>query len=150
MSKIQIICTQPGIRRNGVKHPASAVYDDDHWTEDQLKAFRADRAFVVQEVSGDGIKLSGGDISAEVDRRLALKINELQAGFDKAVSDAVDEKLATSKANADNTIDDLGRKLADATEKLATASATIIDLQAKLDAATQSQGDAAGKATPKK
>ncbi len=143
MSKIQIICTQPGIRRNGVQHPASAIYDEDEWTAEQLEAFRADRAFIVQPVSGPGVAASEATIATEVERRVTLKSSELQAGFNKAVSDAVAEKLATIKAASDNTIDDLGRKL-DA------ANTTIADLQKQLEAATVSQGDGAGKSSPKK
>ncbi|NLS00185.1 hypothetical protein HGP17_25450 [Rhizobium sp. P38BS-XIX] len=143
MPKIQIICTQPGIRRNGVTHPATAIYDDGHWTEQQLKAFREDKAFIVQQVTGDGLKASNEAIAAEVARLVALKADELQAGFNTAVANAVAEKLATITAASDNTIDDLGKKL-DA------ANGTIADLQKQLEAATAAQGDGTGKTAPKK
>ncbi len=143
MSKVQIICTQPGIRRNGVQHSASAIYEQGHWTTDQLKAFRADPAFIVQDVAGDGIRLSDAEISDEVQRLVTLKSAELQARFNDAVSKAAAEKLATAQAEADNAIDALGKKLT-------AAEATIADLQKQLETATASQGDGAGKGAAKK
>lgn len=164
MSKIQIICTQPGIRRNGMQHPAEAIYPEGRWSETELEAFRADRAFVVLQVDGDGVKATDVAIEAEVQRLVGLKLVDLQAGFDKAVKDAATEladdigvklkdalteidvlkdKLSTAQSEADNTVDQLGKKLA-------AAGDTISDLQKQLEAATAAQGDGTGKAAPKK
>ncbi|MGN6777576.1 hypothetical protein [Rhizobium sp.] len=164
MSKIQIICTQPGIRRNGMQHPAEAIYDKARWSEKELEAFRADRAFVVLEVGSDGVKATDEAIDAEVQRLVGLKIVDLQAGFDKAVKDAAAEladdigvklrtalervqelegQLSTANSKADNTIDDLGKKLA-------AAGDTIADLQKQLEAATAGQSNEAGKPAAKK
>lgn len=116
MSKIQIICSKPGIRRNGVEHPAQAVYDAGRWTEKELEAFRADPAFIVLEAAdstsaSDDIKLAA---LVEIERK------KLEASFNKAVADAVAEKLADAKANHDNAMDELGKKLLAAENEIAT------------------------------
>ncbi len=117
MSKIQIICSKPGIRRNGIEHPAQAVYDAGHWTEEQLAAFRADPAFIVQEAAGSAV--SSDDILAAVNARVEIERRKLQDSFNQAVADAVAEKLADVKANHDNAMDELGKKLKAAEEKVA-------------------------------
>lgn len=111
MSKIQIICSKPGIRRNGVEHPAQAVYDAGRWTEEQLAAFRADPAFIVQEVAGKAVEVSSADIEQAVKDRVEIERKKLEDSFNKAVADAVAEKLADTKAEHDNVIDALGKKL---------------------------------------
>ena len=116
MSKIQIICSKPGIRRNGVEHPAQAVYDAGRWTDKELEAFRADPAFIVLEAAdstsaSDDIKLA---VLVEIERK------KLEAGFNKAVADAVAEKLADAKAKHDNAMDELGKKLQAAEAEIAT------------------------------
>ncbi|KNY13612.1 hypothetical protein AKG11_28155 [Shinella sp. SUS2] len=100
MSHIQIICTKPGMRRNGIEHPASAIYGKDRWSEAELDAFRADPSFIVQPVARDGVKVDGGDIEAAVEARVKIVSEELQVKFAKAVSDQVAEKLdeAVTKA----------------------------------------------------
>jgi hypothetical protein len=129
--KIQIICTAPGMRRNGVKHPASAFYDEGRWTDEQLAAFRADPAFTVRAV-GDGENVKTDDdfgqlVRAAVESRLQVKIDELQAAFDQAVADKAKEKIEELQAEHDK---------------------VVVDLNAKLDAATKAAGDQ--KATTKK
>ena len=145
MSKIQIICSKPGIRRNGVEHPAQAVYDAGRWTDKELKAFRADPAFIVLEAAGgasasDDIKLAA---LVEIERK------KLEAGFNKAVSDAVAEKLADTKAEHDNAIDALGKKLQAAEAEVATlksAQATgSEDQQPDAEAGGAGEGKKAGK-----
>lgn len=122
--KIQIICSSPGIRRNGIAHPASAFYDEDHWSEKELAAFDADPAFTVRSVD-DAMENVKSDtdfalaVDAEVDKRVKAKAVELQASFNQAVEDAVTEKTATIKAEADKAIDDLGMQLKAATDKIA-------------------------------
>lgn len=119
MSKIQIICSIPGLRRNGVVHPAQETYEPGHWTEDQLKAFEADPAFIVQEVHGKAAEVSSADIEQAVKARVEIERQKLQDSFNKAVADAVaekigntlTEKLAETKADHDNAIDALGKKL---------------------------------------
>lgn len=111
MTQIQIICSKPGIRRNGVEHPAQAIYDAGVWTDGQLDAFRADPAFIVQEVAGNAVEVSSADIEQAVNARVEIERQKLQTTFNQAVADAVAEKLADTKAAHDNTIDTLGKKL---------------------------------------
>lgn len=95
-TKIQIICTKPGMRRNGIEHPQSASYEPGHWSDADLAAFRADPSFIVQEIEGDGSVSRGPEfdaaVEAEVKKVLEAKAVELQATFSKAVADAADEK----------------------------------------------------------
>ncbi len=111
MSKIQIICSKPGIRRNGVEHPAQALYEPGRWTDTELEAFRADPAFIVQKVAGSTVAVSSADIEQAVNARVEIERQKLQLSFNQAVSDAVAEKLADAKAKHDNAIDALGKKL---------------------------------------
>jgi len=107
--KTQIICTRPGMRRMGVEHPASATYDDGHWSAKQLDAFRADPAFVVQEIDENAVVTRGPEfdqaVADEVSKQLLDKGKAMQAAFDSAVKDAAAEKVspaedATAAANA--------------------------------------------------
>lgn len=127
--KIQIICTTPGMRRNGVKHPASAFYDEGFWTEGQLAAFRADPAFTVREADkGENVKTDDDFeqlVRAAVESRLQVKIDELQTAFDQAVAEKAKEKIEELQAEHDK---------------------AVADLNAKLDAATKVAGDQAAKA----
>lgn len=123
MSKIQIICSKPGIRRNGIEHPAQALYDLDRWTKRELDAFRADPAFIVQEVSGTTVEASTIDIEATIAARVEIERTKLQETFGTAVKDAVAEKLATAKAEHDNAMDALGKKLTAAENEIATLKA---------------------------
>ncbi|MFN3362728.1 MAG: hypothetical protein ACK40W_02090 [Allorhizobium sp.] len=129
--KIQIICTMPGMRRNGVKHPPSAFYDAGHWTDEQLAAFRADPAFTVREVEeGENVQTEDDfqlRVNTAVQELLAQKVDELQKAFDEAVAEKVKDKLEELQA---------------AHEKV------VSDLNAKLDAATKAAGEQ--KATAKK
>ncbi len=120
MTKIQIICSKPGIRRNGAEHPAQAIYDAGHWTEKQLDAFRADPAFIVQEVTGKAVEVSSADIEQAVNARVQIERQKLQDSFSQAVADAVAEKLADTKADHDNAMDALGKKLEAAENEIVT------------------------------
>ena len=111
MSKIQIICSIPGLRRNGVAHPAQKTYEPGHWTEDQLEAFKADPAFFVQELADNAVEVSSADIENAVITRVEIERRKLEDSFNKAVADAVAEKIAETKAAHDNAIDALGKKL---------------------------------------
>ncbi|MGC4411295.1 hypothetical protein D4A92_09465 [Rhizobium rosettiformans] len=127
--KIQIICTTPGMRRNGVKHPATAFYKEGHWTEEQLAAFRADPAFTVREV-GEGENVQTEDdfqqrVNDAVQVLVEQKIAELQAAFDQAVAEKAKEKIEELQGEHDK---------------------AVADLNAKLDAATKVAGDQAAKA----
>lgn len=63
---VTIICRKPGMRRNGISHPASETYPADRWTEDQIKTFVGDPEFEV--VFGD----DSGERQV-VDRPVAIK-----------------------------------------------------------------------------
>lgn len=126
--KIQIICTTPGMRRNGVKHPATAFYKEGHWTEEQLAAFKADPAFTVREV-GEGENVQTEDdfqqrVNDAVQVLFEEKVAELQAAFDQAVAEKAKEKIDELQAEHDK---------------------VVVDLNVKLDAATKAAGDQAGK-----
>lgn len=125
MSKIQIICSIPGLRRNGVVHPAQETYEPGHWTEGQLKAFEADPAFIVQEVHGKAAEVSSADIEQAVKARVDIERKKLEDSFNKAVADAVAEKLAETKAGHDNAIDALGKKLE-------ASQVRVVDLEAHI------------------
>jgi len=121
--KIQIICTSPGMRRNGIAHPASAFYEPGRWTETELDAFRSDPSFVVREADGTvESTLTEADfalkVDAEVNRLLTIKVGELQATFSQAVQNAVDEKTAELKAAHDNAMDASGKRLDAANQKI--------------------------------
>ncbi|OVE88000.1 hypothetical protein B7W89_18945 [Agrobacterium tumefaciens] len=141
MSKIQIICSKPGIRRNGVEHPAQALYEPGRWTDTELDAFRADPAFIVQEVSGKAVEVSSADIETAVAARVEIERQKLQDSFNRTVADAVAEKLADTKAEHDNTIDTLGKKLQAAQAEIAT----LKSVQAT-DSESQQSGTEAGGA----
>lgn len=155
MSKIQIICSIPGLRRNGTEHPAQAVYDAGHWSEKQLDAFRADPAFIVQEVHGKAAEVSSADIEQAVNARVEIERQKLQDSFNQAVADAVAEKLADTKAAHDNAIDELGKKLLAAETEIATLKAAQPNGSESQPSGTETGGAGeanadAGKAKPKK
>lgn len=149
MSKIQIICSKPGIRRNGIEHPAQAVYDADRWTTKELDAFRADPAFIVQEVAGKAVEVSIAAIEQAVNARVEIERKKLEDSFNRTVADAVAEKLADTKAEHDNAIDALGKKLQAAEAEIATlksAQATgSEDQQSDAEAGGAGDGKKAGK-----
>ncbi len=103
--KIQIICTSPGMRRNGVVHPASAFYPADKWSPEQLKAFEADPNFVVREVLDGESTTTEADfearVKAEVEARVLAMAEELQTKFDQAVSDKAAEKVGELQKTID-------------------------------------------------
>lgn len=112
-AKVQIICTKPGMRRNGMAHPASEIYPAGRWSDEDLEAFRADPAFLVREIA-DGESTQTADdfdlrVENEVQRRLEAKQIELQAGFEEAVKTAAEERIQAAEGK-------------------------VADLQAKLDA----------------
>lgn len=123
MPKIQIICSSPGIRRNGIEHPASAIYDADRWSDKQLQAFRDDPAFIVQEVAEGGVKLSGKDSDAAVAAKVKEQVEKIAQGlqdtFETKVNEKVAEKLADATADHDKEITDLKAELAAAQTKVA-------------------------------
>ncbi|MHC2481336.1 hypothetical protein [Rhizobium leguminosarum] len=147
--KIQIICSSPGMRRNGIAHAASEFYDDGHWTEDQLDAFRADPAFVVREVDDAVENVNTATdfqlkVDAEVKRQVELAGEKLANGFKQAVDEAVIEKTAKLKGEQETALDAIGKKLAtaeasvtDLQTRLTAAEATSAELQKKLDAASE-------------
>lgn len=95
-TKIQIICTRPGMRRHGVEHPDTAVYPLDRWTDEQLAAFRADPSFHVNEIDEDGVVTRGDEfdkaVAFEVGRRVEAEAAKLQADFATAVTNAAAER----------------------------------------------------------
>lgn len=120
MSKIQIICTRPGMLRAGIAHPASAFYPAERWSEEDLKKIKADPAFVVREVEDTESTTTDADfelrVAAEVERRILLEASGLQAKFDDAVAKAVEVKVAEVK-------DDYEKQLAELRAQLAAAEA---------------------------
>jgi bisphosphoglycerate-dependent phosphoglycerate mutase len=149
--KVQIICSSPGMWRNGIQHSASEFYPADRWTEEQIARFKADPAFTVREVDENAENtLTETDfnlrVDAEVKRQTTAKIAELQSQFAASVSEAVKEKTASLKAEHDNAIDALGKELQAMTDKAAQvaldsglqlqdANTKIAGLETQLDAA---------------
>ncbi len=138
MTKIQIICTSPGMRRNGIAHPASAFYDEDKWTPKQMKAFDADPAFTVREIDETAESVFTDTdfqlaVETEVQKRVMEQVSSLRASFKINVDEVVEEKMSALRSEHDSAIDGLGKQLTAATER-ATA------LQAQIDAASTSTG----------
>ncbi|MCM0750986.1 hypothetical protein DEA98_05125 [Brucella pseudogrignonensis] len=108
-------------------HPASATYDEGRWTEKQLEAFRADPAFIVQEVVEGSVKLSGKDVDATISAKVKEQVEKIaqgmQASFETAVSEKVAEKLTEATAERDKEITDLKAKLVAAQTKAAELEA---------------------------
>ena len=143
--KIQIICSSPGMWRNGVQHAASEFYPADHWTEEQLERFRADPAFTVREVDENAENtMTDADfllrVNAEVARQVRAKADELQAKFDQAVKSAVQDKTAELKAEHDNAMDKAGKDLAAANDKVVKLEKQIADAK-KANKAGEGAGD---------
>ena len=132
MSKIQIICSSPGMRRHGVQHPASAIYDAGRWTETEIEAFKADPAFTVLKVGNGGVQLETGDIEEAVAARVKIAAEELQVSFNKAVDDKLAEKLDEAKAEAAKEHQD---KVLDLQAQLGTANDKVAELTAALEKA---------------
>ncbi len=156
MSKIQIICSSPGIRRNGIEHPASAVYDADHWSDTQLQAFRDDPAFIVQDVAEGGISLSDNDIDANIAAKVNVQVEKitqgLQASFQNAVTEKAADQLADLKADYDQQLLDLKAELTTAQTKVTELETENADLNKTLTASQSkvTELEAAAKAAPKK
>jgi hypothetical protein len=100
--KVQIICARPGMRRHGVEHPATATYDLDRWTEEQLAAFREDPSFHVNEIDDAGVVTKGDEfdkaVAEAVDVRVQAIADQMNAKFNAAVADAAAEKIAAAEA----------------------------------------------------
>jgi hypothetical protein len=155
MTQIQIICSKPGIRRNGIEHPAQAIYELGRWTNKELEAFRADPAFIVQEVHGKAAEVSSAEIEQAVKARLEIDRQKLQESFNQAVADAVAEKLADTKAAHDNAIDELGKKLLAAETEIATLKSAQVKGSENPQSGTEAGGAgeanaSEGKPKPKK
>ncbi len=99
---IQIICTSPGMRRNGMRHPATAFYPADRWSEEQLAAFDRDPNFVVRPVEEAENVQTETDfemrVAAEVEKRVTEKEDALALVFEGAVADKVAERVAELEA----------------------------------------------------
>lgn len=102
MPKIQIICTNPGMRRLGAVHPASATYEDGEWTPDELEVFRADPAFHVSEVSDNAVTRGpefDDAVRQEVEKRVGAMAEAMKADFARAVSEAAAENVKEAESN---------------------------------------------------
>lgn len=80
MSKkfIQIVCTVPGLRRNGTTHASVATYPEGEWTKQQLDAFKADPAFIVTE--HEGTPSAGSDAQAKaLEQALAAQATRFES-----------------------------------------------------------------------
>lgn len=140
MSKIQIICSSPGMLRNGVAHPPSAIYEMSAWTDKQLQAFEDDPAFTVLPVADDGgVIVGGADIEAAVAARVKIASDALQVTFNKAVQDAVAEKLDDAKAEVakecQGQLDALKTRFDEVTKANGELTASVSKLTAELEEA---------------
>ena len=132
--KITIICRNPGMRRAGIKHPASATYPAGRWSEEQIKAFRDDPSFEVI----DGEAPDALTQSALVAARQALK--EKDDALEEANNEVTrlkQEVAAYESASGENAL-----KIKELTTKVENLEAENKTLK---DAAEK-----APKATPKK
>lgn len=132
--KIQIICTKPGMRRNGIEHPQSAIYEPGRWTESELTAFRSDPSFIIQEIEGDGSLTRGPEFDLAVEEAVTKLLDErvaqMQASFAQAVQDAAAEKVREKAEQLQS----------EHKAELAALKAENADLQTKLEAATKPSG----------
>lgn len=136
MTKVQIICSSPGMRRNGVVHPASAFYDADRWSETELERFDADPAFTVRVVDETAESVMTDTdfqlaVDTEVKRQVDILKDSLQAGFANAVKDAVADKTAELKAELDNAMDKAGKDLVAANGKITNLEKQLADAKKK-------------------
>ncbi|TBH55022.1 hypothetical protein [Rhizobium leguminosarum] len=139
MTKVQIICSSPGMRRNGIVHPASAFYEADRWSDAELERFDADPAFTVRMVdeTAENVK-TDTDFRLAVDTEVARQVDalkaSLEAGFANAVKDAVTEKTAQLKAEHDNAMDKAGKGLVAANDKITNLEKQLADVKKKATA----------------
>ncbi|ANM05234.1 hypothetical protein AMC78_CH03165 [Rhizobium phaseoli] len=143
--KIQIICSSPGMWRNGIQHTASEFYPADRWSEKELERFRADPAFTVREVDETAENtMTETDfqlrVNAEVVRQVDAIKASLQASFADAVKSAVEDKTAELKAEQDNAMDKAGKDLAAANDKVGKLEKLLSDAK-KANKASADAGD---------
>ncbi len=120
-SKVTIICRNPGMYRNGVPHPARAVYEPGIWTATQLQNFRDDPAFEV--VEGEDLTENVNTLASE-NSALKAQVADLTSKL-AAVTDERDQALK----NATN-----WRELADKLKaEAADASAAALTVKTELD-----------------
>lgn len=126
MSKkyIQIVCTVPGLRRNGVSHARVANYSVGDWTKEQLDAFKADPAFIVTEHDGD---LSTAQNSA-IEQAL-----QAQAAASNAAMAEAEAKLLESQT----VIGGLEKERDDLKAALASSEAEVTRLKSEKPASQQ-------------
>lgn len=140
-SKITIICRNPGMRRAGIKHPASATYDADKFSKAELDAFRDDPAFEV---------IDGEAPAATMKAALTEAKDEAKANADAL--EKVKGELKDSNASLEATRNELKEALGDndtLRTGLAARDTEIAGLKkqiADLEAANHSQKETAEKA----
>lgn len=134
-TKIQIICARPGMRRHGVEHPATATYDLDRWTEEQLASLREDPSFHVNEIDESGVVTKGDEfeaaVAAEVNRRLQDEAAKLQAEFAKAVDAAATEKVVAAEKQV--------LELRNSVEAIKSSNDELVAKLAKLEAVAKAK-----------
>jgi len=132
--KITIICRQPGMRRAGVQHPASATYPADRWSKEQLKAFRDDASFEVID----------GEAPAATTQAALIAVREELKGKDDALKSATDE-MASLKAELEKAQGNLD----DRTQEIEGLKKTVSERDAEIKALKEA-AEKAAKTTPKK
>ncbi|WP_319519640.1 hypothetical protein [uncultured Martelella sp.] len=98
--KITIICRNPGMRRAGIKHPASATYPATKFSKTELDAFRDDPAFEVIDGEAPDATTTAALAAAQAE------IREKSTALDKAL-DELRDKSATLEAVRDELKDAL-------------------------------------------
>jgi len=125
-SKVTIICRNPGMYRNGVPHPARAVYEPGVWTATQLQNFRDDPAFEV--VEGEDLTENVNTLASE-NSALKAQVADLTSKL-AAVTDERDQLLAKQKDVVEH-LDKSEAELLGLKETLKTLEAQLQKLQAE-------------------
>lgn len=137
-SKVTIICRNPGMYRNGVPHPARAVYEPGHWTSEQLQNFRDDPAFEV--VEGEDLTENVNTLASE---NSALKSQVADLTSKVAAVTAERDQAQANAANWRELADKLKAEAADASSAALAAKTELEKIQA--DAAKSGEEKAAAK-----
>lgn len=141
--KIMITCIRPGMFRNGIQHPANAIYDEDRWSAAEIESFKADPAFSVVDVAEN-------KVTEEVAFRLmtshADELAALEARYDQSIDEAGKAIVA-----AEDRINELLDQLQNEKKRAETAEAEVARLTAVINTAAKGpdEDDKSGKQSKK-
>ncbi|AJY46485.1 HI1506-related protein [Martelella endophytica] len=127
--QITIICRNPGMRRAGIKHPASATYAADKFTKTELAAFRADPAFEVVDGEAPAATTVSALRTAEAEAK--TKAEAL------ATANTEIERLKGAHETAEAKLEERDTEITALKAELATAATKIAALEEAAKAAAK-------------